>query len=169
MLRSRSASVLRQGASVSRHRQKQGTTRQCINRPDLTPRRGIHFLPLLGLFGAKHLTSWTLYNACKSYGWPRVYRRLLEQNRALNRNSILYTPTQQALRMAIEAPPQFAAQFATQYERVLLPLIQNIANQAEPKLPMFLVAVAKYIVNSQKPVKIIQDFIGAAAKTKGPQ
>lgn len=130
---------------------------------NITTRRHIHFLPILGLWGAKHVSTWTLYNACKAYGWPRVYRRLLEQNRAVNTNLEAKKRLQYVVRLAIEAPPQFAAKLS-EYAKVLMPFLQKLAEQAEPNVPRFLVVAAKYVVNSQKPMKIIQDFTGAAQK-----
>ena len=126
--------------------------------PPSFARREIHFLPLLGLWGVKHISAWALYNACKNYGWARVYRRLLEQNR------ILISPTtrqstQQAIRLAIQAPPQFATQVAT-HAQVLQPFLEGLAQRAQPAVPSFLVAAAKFVVNSQKPVKVIlQDMM----------
>ena len=126
--------------------------------------RQVHFLPFLGLWGAKHLSAWTIYNASKAYGWPRVYRRLLEQNRLLNAaNPALQKQTQELIRMAIAAPPKFAAQVGRHAEAVTQ-FLQRIAERAEPNLPRFLVAAIKFVVNSQKPVKILQDFAAAAAK-----
>lgn len=131
--------------------------------PSLT-RREIHFLPLLGLWGVKHISAWTLYNACKNYGWAKVYRRLLEQNRAIYAASPnTRQSTQQAIRLAIQAPPQFATQVAT-HAQVLQPVLEGLAQRAQPAVPSFLVAAAKFVVNSQKPVKVIQDMIMGAAK-----
>ena len=129
--------------------------------------RQIHFLPFLGLWGAKHMTAWTLYNACKSYGWPKVYRRLLEQNRILHRqapgNAAIEEAARRAIRLAIEAPPKFAAQLS-QHVETLRPLLDYVTSQAQPRLPEFIVAIAKFILNSQKPVKVVQDMMGAAGK-----
>lgn len=126
--------------------------------------RQIHFLPLLGLWGAKHISVWTIYNTCKAYGWPRVYRRLLEQNRLLNAtNPALQKSTSELIRMAIEAPPKFAAQVGKHAETVTQ-FLQSVAERAEPNLPRFLVAAIKFVVNSQKPVKVLQDFVVAAGK-----
>jgi len=119
------------------------------------------------MWGIKHLSTWTIYNACKTYGWPKVYRRLLEQNRIINssRNKQLQMATKNTIRLAIEAPPKFAAQLS-QHAETILPFLQKIVEQAEPNMPRFLVAIARYIINSQKPIKIMQDFIGAAKTQK---
>lgn len=126
--------------------------------------RQIHFLPFLGVWGAKHVSTWTIYNACKAYGWPRVYRRLLEQNKAINAsNPALKKATQDLIRMAIEAPPKFAARVG-QHAETVITFLQSVAERAEPNLPRFLVGAIKFVVNSQRPIKILQDFVGAAAK-----
>jgi hypothetical protein len=113
------------------------------------------------------LSTWTLYNACKTYGSPRVYRRLLEQNRIINHvtnNREIRQRTQQLARLAIEAPPQFVTQLAHYSESTVLPFLHKIAQRAEPSLPKFLVAIVKYIVQSQNPVKLMQDLAAGAAK-----
>lgn len=126
-------------------------------------KRQIHFLPFLGIWGAKHLSAWTLYNACKNYGWPKVYRRLLEQNRQFNRaDPVLQARIQSLIRMAIETPPKFASQVASQVQ-IIIPFLNQLVERAQPNLPPFLVAIAKFIVNSQKPVKIMQDLASTAA------
>ncbi|CAB9504696.1 expressed unknown protein [Seminavis robusta] len=116
------------------------------------------------LWGAKHLSAWTLYNAGRNYGWPRVYRRLLEHNRRFNgANPALQKQTQQLIRLGLEAPVQFAAQIAAQAQ-IIMPFLNKLVERATPNVPSFLVAMAKYIVNSQKPVKIMQDLASSAAK-----
>mmetsp|Transcript_20162 Transcript_20162/g.30319 ORF Transcript_20162/g.30319 Transcript_20162/m.30319 type:complete len:212 (-) Transcript_20162:1269-1904(-) len=133
---------------------------------DAQQRRDIHFLPLLGLWGAKHVSAWTLYNACKQYGWSKVYRRLLEQNRSINANNpSLQASTRRLIKLAIVAPPQFASQLGQQAQ-VIATFLQNAAAHAEPNMPTFLVVAIKFIINSQKPVKILQDLVGAASKHK---
>jgi len=123
--------------------------------------REIHFLPLLGLWGAKHLSMWTLYNASKQYGWHRVYRRLLEQNRATFPNNKQQQATVQSiLRMAIQSPPKVVSQLG-KHASVVVPYLQALAERAEPAMPRFLVAAAKVIVQSQKPIKILQDLVSA--------
>lgn len=130
-------------------------------------KREIHFLPFLGIWGAKHLSTWTIYNACKAYGWPNVYRRLLEQNRMINHNnSAVQKTTKDAIRMAIEAPPKFVGQLSTQYSKVVQPFLQQIVAVSETNtmMPRFMVAMIKYVLNSQKPVKLVQDLAEAGAK-----
>lgn len=129
-------------------------------------KRQIHFLPFLGLWVGKHLSSWTIYNACKAYGWPKVYRRLLEQNRFANaNNSNRQQQVQFVIRQAIEAPPKFAAQLS-EYMTIILPFLETVAKQTEPKLPRFLVVAIKYIINSQKPAKIFHDFLEVTTTKK---
>lgn len=126
--------------------------------------RQIHFLPLLGIWGAKHLSAWTLYNAGKNYGWPRVYRRLLEQNRNFHRtNPAIRARTQSLIRMGLEYPVQFVAHIA-EHAQVILPFLNQLVERATPVMPSFMVTLAKYIMNSQKPVKIMQDLASSAAK-----
>lgn len=130
-------------------------------------KREIHFLPFLGMWGAKHLSTWTIYNACKAYGWPNVYRRLLEQNRMINHNNpAVQKTTKDAIRMAIEAPPKFVGQLSTEYSKVVQPFLQQIINISETNtmMPRFMVAMIKYVLNSQKPVKLVQDLAEAGAK-----
>lgn len=43
----------------------------------------MHPLALLGLLAVKKAAAASLYVAGKRYGWPRVYRRILEHNRRL--------------------------------------------------------------------------------------
>ena len=129
-------------------------------------KRQIHFLPFLGLWVGKHLSSWTIYNACKAYGWPKVYRRLLEQNRFANSNNASrQQQVQFVIRQAIEAPPKFAAQLS-EYMTIILPFLQTIAKQTEPNLPRFLVVAIRYIINSQKPAKIFHDFLEVTTTKK---
>ena len=129
-------------------------------------KRQIHFLPFLGLWVGKHLSSWTIYNACKAYGWPKVYRRLLEQNRSANSNNASrQQKVQFVIRQAIEAPPKFAAQLS-EYMTIILPFLQTIAKQTEPNLPRFLVVAIRYIINSQKPAKIFHDFLEVTTTKK---
>ena len=137
-------------------------------RHEVLSKRDIHFLPLLGLWGAKHVSMWTLYNTAKAYGWHRVYRRLLEQNRAMFANQQRGTKvagTQQKqmqalIRLAIRSPPQLARQL-TEKANVVLPYLQQLAEKAEPAVPRFLVVAAKVILNSTKPIKILQDVLSA--------
>uniref|UniRef100_A0A6S8Z4Z7 Uncharacterized protein n=1 Tax=Ditylum brightwellii TaxID=49249 RepID=A0A6S8Z4Z7_9STRA len=126
--------------------------------------RSIHFLPLLGLWGVKHISTWTLYNACKNYGWHRVYRRLLEQNRLINKsNPAIQSNTKDVIRMAIEIPPKFVAQIS-QYSGIIVPFLEKVADRAVTRMPGFLVAAAKFIIGSQKPVKVLRDLAEASAK-----
>ena len=137
-------------------------------RHEVLSKRDIHFLPLLGLWGAKHVSMWTLYNTAKAYGWNRVYRRLLEQNRAMFANQQRGTKvagTQQKqmqalIRLAIRSPPQLARQ-VTEKANVVLPSLHQLAEKAEPAVPRFLVVAAKVILNSTKPIKILQDVLSA--------
>ena len=132
-------------------------------------KREIHFLPLLGLWGAKHVSMWTLYNTAKAYGWPRVYRRLLEQNRAMfaqqrksgtvNAN-LQQSQLQSLIRLAIRSPPQLARQLSEK-ANVVMPYLHQLAERAEPAVPRFLVVAAKVILNSTKPIKMLQDALSA--------
>ena len=102
-----------------------------------------------------------------------MYRRLLEQNRIINsQNPTLQQSTKNAIRMAIEAPPRFVSQLSTQYNSVILPFLQQIVSLAERttasssesiRMPRFLVAMIKYIVESQKPMKLMKDLAEAGA------
>ena len=149
-------------------------------------RNVVHIAPLVGLWGIKHLSMWTIYNACKSYGWPKVYRRLLEYNRSLynaNRGSLQQQQTtQRIIRMAIEEPPKFAQQISTNYNKYIQPLFQHIidtsskvssssatvAGAPQIQVPSFTIELIKYVINSAKPIKILNDFVnvtGTAGKT----
>lgn len=147
----------------------------------ITIKREIHFLPLLGLWGAKHISMWTLYNTAKAYGWPRVYRRLLEQNRAMfaqqqqksgtTKASLQQTQLQSVIRLAIRSPPQLARQLSEK-ANVVLPYLHQLAERAEPAVPRFLVVAAKVILNSTKPIKMLQDALSAvpvSATKKAPK
>ena len=145
-------------------------------------KREIHFLPLLGLWGAKHLSMWTLYNTAKAYGWPRVYRRLLEQNRAMfargygteqhqqQQQQQQQQQMQSLLRLAIRSPTQLARQLSDQANTVL-PYLQALAERAEPAVPQFLVVAAKVMLQSAKPIKLLQDVLSAVPSSakKGPK
>ena len=48
--------------------------------PRCAPARNFH---PVALAGALLLKKWTVYKAGSEYGWPRVYRRLLEKNREI--------------------------------------------------------------------------------------
>ena len=131
----------------------------------------------------KHLSMWTIYNACKSYGWPKVYRRLLEYNRSLyaakpsnggntggagtavNNNNSQRMATQRIIRMAIEEPPKFVQQIELYYNQYIQPLFQHIVvnvsstNSTRRMLPPFVVEMIKYVLNSAKPIKLLKDFM----------
>ena len=65
--------------------------------PALTPAHARNFHPV-AFAGALLLKKWTVYKAGSEYGWPRVYRRLLEKNR-----EIVPVEHQAAVKLAIGA------------------------------------------------------------------
>ncbi len=73
--------------------------------------------------------------------------------------------TQELVRLAIQAPPKFAAQLSQSTE-IVLALLKNLVERVEAYMPRCLVAIAKYMLNSQKFVKWMQDLAGVAVKKK---
>ena len=65
------------------------------------------FLLLAGLLLAKKAVLASLYVAAKQYGWPRVYRRLLEANKKLMTSQQQHT-VRTTIKLAMRLPTQAA-------------------------------------------------------------
>lgn len=107
------------------------------------PSLALPFLALPGLaFLAKNATVWNAYLALSAYGWPRVYRRVLEHTRtmpAAERRRINVS-----IKQAIRVPGQ-ATQILT--ESHVGRFLQNyVDNEVVGKNPSLVVAFAKTLL-----------------------
>ena len=61
---------------------------------------------LVGAFVLKKISALSIYNAASAYGWPRVYKRILEQSRIHIRSPEDQKTIQYCVRSAIEQPTE---------------------------------------------------------------
>jgi hypothetical protein len=112
-------------------------------------------LPLLGLWGAKHETVWTLYNGCKTYGWPKVYGRLLEQNKALNTaNPAMQRKIQELVHLAIHRNCAFVTEKSGGTGGIEFAAISRRHSRVHFEL------------SKTRQIDAMQDLVGAAGKKK---
>eukprot|EP00937_MAST-01D_sp_MAST-1D-sp2_P007829 g7829.t1 len=113
----------------------------------------------IALLGGVLLKKWTVYKAASEYGWPRVYRRLLEKNREH------VPPEHQAgVRMAVSAyirtPTRvFGAVRDSPYVGALLQrLTADIASGASNNLPAPVVSLLKTVAQSTEAGKTLSEL-----------
>ena len=119
------------------------------------------FLPAIaGLFKALHVNVWTFYYAADSYGWPRIYRRLLEANRTANADD----PASQrlvrdSLKLVLRTPTQAYSVLA---DNEILQKVGAVASELgapyAKNTPDFLKDLGTTIAKRTKTGKIVQDL-----------
>jgi len=111
-------------------------------------------LPFLKAVAVKKVGAFGLYHASKSYGFPRVYRRLLEANR-------LYTPperrsqVQKSLAQLFRAPSKA---YTVVKHSHLYDLAKSSAANGIPNAPPFLMGILKVIAEKNTWIKILKEL-----------
>ena len=123
----------------------------------------------LGAFVLKKVSALAIYNTASAYGWPRVYKRILEQSR-------IHVPpqdqvfVQRCVRGAIEKPTEMyvymrdskVIDFAKSYVDSI-----NVkkAGHAVNEPPTFLYSFAQFFVQALTPYKFLS-ALGREAEKK---
>lgn len=121
----------------------------------------MHPLVILGALLAKKAAALTLYQYGSRYGWPRVYRRILEANRRLT------PPSQQPLvRAAVKAAfivPARTSEVIANTEVYRLAMRALEEQQREHAIgPRTAAALQRVLANG---VAVAQDFSALAARS----
>ena len=128
---------------------------------------------LIGALFVKKLTSYAMYQAASNYGWPRVYKRVLELNR-------IHTPLQHqetvrfAVRGAIESPLKI---YNVITDSKVVDFAKNVAQSNEiindekfktsAQPPSFLMGLASIVAKSNTPMKFLSALEEEAKKKRG--
>ena len=115
---------------------------------------------LLGGIVLKKLSALTIYNTASAYGWPRVYKRILEQTKLHVKSIDDQKHIQYVVRSAIEKPAEMyiflkdskVVDFAEKY-------INSVNNNNNTNViknpPSFLYSFASIFVNAFTPLKFL--------------
>jgi hypothetical protein len=96
------------------------------------------------LLGGLALKKWTLYKLGSNYGWPLVYRRLLEQNK-LRVAAEHQGKVQQALAKAFRSPAQI---FELARDSHVAAFLQQVTGEGAAMLPRPVRSLLDYVVDS---------------------
>ena len=118
------------------------------------------------LLGGLALKKWTLYKLGSNYGWPLVYRRLLEQNK-LRVAAEHQGKVQQALAKAFRSPAQI---FELARDSHVAAFLQQVTGEGAAMLPRPVRSLLEYVVDSTLGSsfggKVAKDLDKRAAKKK---
>jgi tetratricopeptide (TPR) repeat protein len=109
-----------------------------------------------------------VYKAANSYGWPRIYKRLLEQTK-IHVEIDTRPHVNHLIKTAIRAPTEaYAAVMDTEVHKALTKIVDVANTSAKTTLPPFLYTLVSTAVEGLLPVRAGKD-IHSSAKTKTAQ
>ena len=119
------------------------------------------FLPAIAVvLKALHVNVWTFYYAADSYGWPRVYRRILEANRAANAaDPAAQRLVADSLKLVLRTPTQAYTVLAdNEVLRRVGAVAEELTAPYAANTPDFLKDLGSSIVKRTKAGKIVNDL-----------
>ena len=129
---------------------------------------------LVGAFVLKKISALSIYSAASTYGWPRVYKRILEQSRIHIQSPQDQKTIQYCVRSAIEQPTEMyiylkdskVVDLAQKYIQSNTEYGDNIKmNSNKNSPPTFLYSWAKIFVQALTPLKFLS-ALGKEAEKK---
>ena len=109
---------------------------------------------------ALHVNIWTFYYAADSYGWPRVYRRILEANRHANADdAAAQALVRDSLKLVLRTPTQaYTVLTDNEVLRRVGAVAEELTAPYAASTPDFLKDLGTSIVKRTKAGKIVNDL-----------
>jgi hypothetical protein len=126
---------------------------------------------LIGALIVKKMAGFGMYQAASNYGWPRVYKRILEQSR-------IHMPEESqvlirgSVRAAIESPLKIYTAITDSHVGDLARKVSQAATEKETVSnngttpPSFIVSMSRIFANTLTPIKFWKAMEEEASKSR---
>jgi len=123
---------------------------------------------LIGALVVKKMAGFGMYQAASNYGWPRVYKRILEQSRVhMPKESQILI--RESVRAAIESPLKIYNVIADSHVGDLARKVSQAATEKEnagTRPPSFIVSMSHVFAKSLTPIKFLKAMEEEASKSR---
>ena len=122
----------------------------------------IFFVGTAATWAVKHVNGWVLYYTAKTYGFPRLYRRLCEINKRIITDPSRRQDIQNTIKLAMRLPSQSYSVLRTSKMYDYLDKVQQDLKRT--RSGSFLAAFLNTITTRTNVVKVLKELEEAAVK-----